>query len=56
MEEKLKSPNHLRIHRSYLVDTRRITAMEEGYVRIGTQSLPVGKTHRDALMARIRTL
>lgn len=56
VEEKLKSPNHLRIHRSYLVDTRRITAMEEGYVRIGTQSLPVGKTHRDALMARIRTL
>lgn len=56
VEEKLKSPNHLRIHRSYLVDTRRITAMEEGYVRIGTQSLPVGKTHREALMARIRTL
>lgn len=56
VEEKLKSPHHLRIHRSYLVDTRRITAVEEGYVRIGVQSLPVGKTHREALMARIRTL
>jgi hypothetical protein len=38
------------------VDTRRITAVEEGYVRLGTQSLPVGKTHKEALMARIRTL
>ncbi|QQR88054.1 MAG: response regulator [Flavobacteriales bacterium] len=56
VEEKLKSPHHLRIHRSYLVDTRRITAVEEGYVRIGAQSLPVGKTHKEALMARIRTL
>jgi DNA-binding LytR/AlgR family response regulator len=56
VEEKLRSPHHLRIHRSYLVDTRRITAVEEGYVRLGTQSLPVGKTHKEALMARIRTL
>ena len=56
VEGKLKSAHHLRIHRSYLVDTRRITAVEEGYVRIGAQSLPVGKTHKEALMARIRTL
>ncbi|MBL7946902.1 MAG: response regulator [Flavobacteriales bacterium] len=56
VEEKLKSPHHLRIHRSYLVDTRRITAVEEGYVRLGALSLPVGKTHKEALMARIRTL
>ena len=56
VEEKLKSPHHLRIHRSYLVDLRKVTAVEEGYVRLGTQSLPVGKTHKEALMARIRTL
>ncbi len=56
VEEKLKSPHHLRIHRSYLVDLRKVTAVEEGYVRIGAQSLPVGKTHKEALMGRIRTL
>ncbi|MBK9274937.1 MAG: response regulator [Flavobacteriales bacterium] len=56
VEQKLKSAHHLRIHRSYLVDTRRITAVEDGYVRLGALSLPVGKTHREALMARIRTL
>jgi DNA-binding LytR/AlgR family response regulator len=56
VEEKLKSPHHLRIHRSYLIDLRQIASLEEGYVRIGTQNLPVGKTHKEALMARIRTL
>ena len=56
VERKLSSRHHLRIHRSYLVDTRRITAVEDGYVQLGTSRLPVGKTHRDALMARIRTL
>jgi len=56
VEEKLRSPHHLRIHRSYLVDLRKVTSVEEGYVRVGDQRLPVGKTHREALMARIRTL
>lgn len=56
VEEKLKSPHHLRIHRSYFIDLRQVAAMEEGYVRIGAQRLPVGRTHKEALMARIRTL
>ncbi|MBK8499025.1 MAG: response regulator [Flavobacteriales bacterium] len=56
VEEKLRSPHHLRVHRSYVVDLRQISAMEEGYVRIGAQNIPVGKTHREALMARVRTL
>jgi hypothetical protein len=30
--------------------------VEEGYVRIGKENIPVGKTHKEALMARIRTL
>jgi DNA-binding LytR/AlgR family response regulator len=56
VEEKLKSPYHLRVHRSYLVDLRQVSAVEEGYVRIGKENIPVGKTHKEALMARIRTL
>lgn len=56
VEEKLRSQHHVRIHRSYLIDLRRVTAVEDGYVRIGAQSIPVGKTYREALMARIRTL
>lgn len=45
------SPHHLRIHRSYLVDLRKVTAVQEGYVRIGAQNIPVGKTYAIALMA-----
>jgi len=56
VEEKLNSPHHLRIHRSYLVDLRQVSAVEEGYVRIGKENIPVGKTHKEALMVRIRTL
>ncbi|MCC7503187.1 MAG: LytTR family transcriptional regulator DNA-binding domain-containing protein, partial [Flavobacteriales bacterium] len=56
VEEKLRSPYHLRIHRSYLVDLRKVSIVEEGYVRIGPQNIPIGKTHKEALMARIRTL
>lgn len=56
VEEKLRSPHHMRIHRSYLADLRQVMAMEDGYVRVGTQRLPVGKTHREMLMDRIRTL
>lgn len=56
IEEKLKSPHHLRVHRSYVVDLRKITSMEDGYVRIGAENIPVGKTHKEALMARVRTL
>ncbi len=56
VEEKLNSPHHLRIHRSYLVDTRRIAAVEEASVRIGQENIPVGRTYKEALMARIRTL
>jgi len=56
VEEKLNSPDHLRVHRSHLVDMRKITAVEEGYVLIGVARIPVGKTHKEALMARIRTL
>lgn len=56
VEARLNSPHHLRIHRSHMVDTRQITAVEEGHVRMGAVRVPVGRTYRDALMARIRTL
>lgn len=56
VEEKLNSPHHVRIHRSFVVDLRKVTAVEDGCVRMGTQVIPVGKTYKEALMARIRTL
>ena len=54
--DRLAGPPFLRVHRSYLVNVQHITALEEGYVFIGDQHLPVGKTFRDELMKHVRTL
>lgn len=52
IEERLASPHFMRIHRSYLVDVRRITGLREKQVMLGTTELPVGRTHREQLRAR----
>lgn len=52
LEERIASPHFIRIHRGYLVDVRRITALREKEVLLGTRSLPVGRTHREELRRR----
>ncbi len=52
MEERLASPHLVRIHRSYLVDLRRVTSLRERAVQVGEQLLPVGRTHRRELVRR----
>jgi DNA-binding LytR/AlgR family response regulator len=53
MEQRLARPHFLRVHRSYLVDLRRVTAVEEKRVLLGGVSVPVGRTHREALRRRL---
>ncbi|HMQ75171.1 MAG TPA: response regulator [Flavobacteriales bacterium] len=52
MEEHLASSHFVRIHRRYLVDVRRITALREREALLGDVVLPVGKTHKEALRLR----
>lgn len=52
MEERLASSHFVRIHRRYLVDVRRITALREREALLGDVVLPVGKTHKEALRLR----
>ncbi len=56
IEEKLSSPSFLRVHRSYLVDLRRVTAVEEKLVLLGSIHIPVGRTHREELRRRLDLL
>lgn len=56
VEEKLTHPDFLRVHRSHLINVPHVTALEEGYVFLGKVKVPVGKSHKDELMARVRTL
>jgi DNA-binding LytR/AlgR family response regulator len=52
LEERLGSPDLVRIHRGYLVDVRRITALREREAQLNDVVLPVGRTHRAALLQR----
>lgn len=51
MEDRLASPHLIRIHRSFLVDTRRITALTEKEVLLDGVRLPLGRTHKEAVRA-----
>ena len=56
VEGRLGSGPFLRVHRSYLVNTRLVTSLEEGYAFIDDSPIPVGKTYKEALMKRFNTL
>jgi len=52
-EELLPPSVFLRIHKSYLINLRRIRFVEGAVVRIGDNDLPVGSTYREQLMKRL---
>lgn len=57
LEEKLPQSSFIRIHRSYIVNYNRIEALDGNSVEVmergKLQNLPVGKSYRDALQARV---
>lgn len=46
MEQKLQKPNFIRIHRSFIVSKRKITAYSNRQLEIGGQTLPIGRHYR----------
>jgi len=55
MEVRL-SPDFIRIHRSFLVNLRKISSIEPAHVFIATKPLPIGESYKEALMNRISLL
>ena len=57
LEEKLPTSDFQRIHRSYIVNLRRIEALQGNMVEVKEKgkitNLPVGKSYRDILSERI---
>lgn len=49
LAEKLKDHGFCRIHRSYVVNTRRIEAVQKSQVKVAGTWLPVGETYAEAL-------
>jgi DNA-binding LytR/AlgR family response regulator len=56
IEEKLKIPFFMRIHRSYLVNLTRIEQVFESDVMIGTKAIPLGAGMRERLLERMQTI
>ncbi|RLD77758.1 MAG: DNA-binding response regulator [Bacteroidetes bacterium] len=45
--------NFVRIHRGYIINLMHITVIDQDYVEIGNQKVPIGKNYREELLQRI---
>ena len=54
--EELLPPHFVRVHRSYIVNSRRVDRFEDGILHLGRHRVPVGDSHRDDLLRAIRVL
>lgn len=52
--EKLTNKEFLRIHRSFVVNLRKLDAVAESYLEINNKVIPIGKLYKDELMKSIR--
>lgn len=57
-EEKLHSPEFLRIHRSYIININKIKSISDNFshVQVGKSSLPVSKPFQEKLSNKLRVI
>ncbi len=53
VEEKLPADHFARVHRSYIVNTRKIEAIEDNTLLLAEQKIPVSKSYQESFFARI---
>lgn len=53
LENTLPSMSFMRVHRSYIVNVNRITAVGRGRLALGNAEVPVSDTYRTALFSRL---
>jgi len=56
LASKFSEEDFMRIHRSYIVNMHKISALEDGHVVINKQYIPIGKTYRSKIMERLRIM
>ena len=52
--ERISQPDLVRIHRSYAVNIQKVDAFNDVEVSIGTQLLPLSRTHRDDFLRQFQ--
>lgn len=56
IEIKLPTTRFLRVHRSYIIPIEKINVLDENTVLIGDKTIPIGKSYKEAFMARLNFL
>ena len=56
IEEKLPEDTFLKVHRSYIINTKRIIDIEDNSVLIAKDVVPVSRSNRPELMKRLNLL
>jgi DNA-binding LytR/AlgR family response regulator len=56
IEKKLPHSLFARIHRSYIVNTAKIDAVEDSSILINSRMLPIGASYREQFMSRLNIL
>jgi DNA-binding LytR/AlgR family response regulator len=56
IDEKIKSKDFLKVHRSYIINLSKIVDIEENNLVIKDKVIPVSRAHKPALMERIKPL
>jgi two-component system, LytTR family, response regulator len=56
LADRLPFAHFVRVHRSYIVNTQRIDAIEDHMLLLGKYEVPVGKSYQDGFYGRLRGL
>jgi two-component system LytT family response regulator len=56
LSERLPFAHFVRVHRSYIVNVRRIEAIEDNMLKLGPHEVPVGKSYQEEFTRHLRSL
>jgi DNA-binding LytR/AlgR family response regulator len=53
IEEKLVAPDFVRVHRSFMVNVRKIQYIHRNYVKVGEKEIPIGDNYKESFLQHI---
>ena len=50
IEEKLVAPDFIRVHRSFMVNLRKIQYIQRNFVKVGDKEIPIGDNYKESFL------